>query len=491
MKPDRNGPRSRDSGEKYRHSSESKTESGAPVAEELNRLVALFQAGRHGELESQARALLARHPENGFAWKLLSAALHLQGKDTYESLQKAVECLPQDAELHSNLGNVLLDRGLMEKAIESYRRALAIRPDLAEAHYNLGVARQDQGKPDEAASGYRRALELKPDYAEAHNNLAFILLMQGKYERGWKEYEWHWQRTTGKPYVENPSQPGTLLPRPSSYLPVRFSGKRFFLLADQGIGDELCFLRFAPEIRRRGGWVAYRASPKLQSLLARSKDLDLVVGANECPPDIDHSFLVNDSPLVLGMRDHDPLPPPLPLAPLPEHTRRMRAQLEALGSGPFLGVTWWAGIPPMHGVKGTKFQFKQIPPAELAAALRQWPGQILVLQRNPSASEIDEFANALGRPVHDFSWANEDLEAMLALLSLLDDYVGVSNANMHLSAGLGKPCRVLVSRYPDWRWRAEAESSPWFPGYRAYRQGSDESWDEALEKLAQELALNR
>ena len=33
---------------------------------------------------------------------------------------------------------------------------------------------------------------------------------------------------------------------------------------------------------------------------------------------------------------------------------------------------------------------------------------------------------------------------MLALLSLIDEYVGVSNTNMHLRAGVGKTAKVLV-----------------------------------------------
>ncbi|MDP1683398.1 MAG: hypothetical protein Q8L39_16700 [Burkholderiales bacterium] len=40
---------------------------------------------------------------------------------------------------------------------------------------------------------------------------------------------------------------------------------------------------------------------------------------------------------------------------------------------------------------------------------------------------------------------NDDLESILALPDVLGEYVGVSNANMHLMAGLGKTARVLIS----------------------------------------------
>ena len=98
-----------------------------------------------------------------------------------------------------------------------------------------------------------------------------------------------------------------------------------------------------------------------------------------------------------------------------------------------------------------------------------------------------QFAATLGRPVHDLSALNEDLESMLVLLSLIDDYVGVSNTNMHLRAGAGKTARVLVPAPPEWRWMAEGKESPWFPGFSVYRQRYDGSWEGALAELQQDM----
>ena len=91
--------------------------------------------------------------------------------------------------------------------------------------------------------------------------------------------------------------------------------------------------------------------------------------------------------------------------------------------------------------------------------------------------------------MHDLSALNEDLEAMLALLALIDDYVGVSNTNMHLRAGVGKTARVLVPCPAEWRWMAQGDESPWFPGFKVYRQKTDGNWNEALGRLAADLQL--
>jgi len=151
-----------------------------PTSVEMNQLVALFNAGRHPELESHARLLVERHPDSGFAWKALGTSLQIQGKDALSALQKATELLPNDAEAHSNLGASLQAIGELDDAVASYRRALEINPDYAEAHSNLGNALRDLGHPDDAVACYRRALAIKPDYADAHSNLGDALRELGR-----------------------------------------------------------------------------------------------------------------------------------------------------------------------------------------------------------------------------------------------------------------------------------------------------------------------
>ena len=83
---------------------------------------------------------------------------------------------------------------------------------------------------------------------------------------------------------------------------------------------------------------------------------------------------------------------------------------------------------------------------------------------------------------------NEDLEGMLALVDLLDDYVCVSNTNFHLRAVRGRVGRVLAPNPPEFRWMAEGEESPWFPGTRVYRQTTNHDWNPAFAALERDLA---
>ena len=200
MKAGRNDPCPCGSGEKYKKCCQGKTEGTRPARRDVpstsayasapqsastpiafNALVALFNAGRHVELESQTRLLLEQHPDSGLLWKVLGAALQAQGKDALAALRRTTELLPDDADAHNNLGNLLRNLKQPEEAAASCRLALSIKPDFAEAHSNLGNALKDLGQLDDAVACYRVALQIKPAYAIAHFNLGNVLRDLGQF----------------------------------------------------------------------------------------------------------------------------------------------------------------------------------------------------------------------------------------------------------------------------------------------------------------------
>jgi len=223
--------------------------------------------------------------------------------------------------------------------------------------------------------------------------------------------------------------------------------------------------------------------------------------ASEGLPQADTVMLIGDLPYALneyakrrlaaGISDLSAAwpetPPPLELSAEAVRVEAMRLRLHEAGDPPYIGVSWRGGIPPREqGASGWNL-YKTIGLDALAGALRTIPGTIIALQRRPTRAELDAFAGMLGRPVHDFSEMNENLEDMLALLALIEDYVGVSNTNMHLRAGLGKAARVLVPQPAEWRWMVSGNRSPWFTDFSIYRQSNEGDWTEALARLKHDL----
>ena len=160
------------------------------VTQTIDTLLVLFNSGRHAEAEELARKTVGQNPSLGLAWKVLAAALAVQGRITESivPMQNAVALLPLDAETHRNLGNALRDLGRFHEAEASYRRALEIDPEYAEAHYNLGNALHALGRLSEAEESYRGALKINGGFAEAHYNLGNALAALGRLAEAEESY---------------------------------------------------------------------------------------------------------------------------------------------------------------------------------------------------------------------------------------------------------------------------------------------------------------
>jgi tetratricopeptide (TPR) repeat protein len=153
---------------------------GALSAQEIGALVGLLNQGRAREAEGHARTLLAKHPDAGMVWKILSVALVHQGKDALAELRRASELLPADGEAHRNLATAWRDRGQWTEALASLHRALELQPLDADAFAEAADAMRALGRCVEAVPLYERALLLDPKLVEARNNLgnAFLEMHQ-------------------------------------------------------------------------------------------------------------------------------------------------------------------------------------------------------------------------------------------------------------------------------------------------------------------------
>ena len=148
--------------------------------QELERLAALFKAGRLAEAESGALAATKRYPQAGKAWSLLGVVQKLQGKDALQAMEQAARLLPADARAQSNLGACLIEFERYADALPCLMRAAELAPQLADAHNNLGLAQKETGQPEAALQSLRRALQLQPGSERALNNLGNVLADLGR-----------------------------------------------------------------------------------------------------------------------------------------------------------------------------------------------------------------------------------------------------------------------------------------------------------------------
>lgn len=123
--------------------------------------------------------------------RLLEGACGSAGGRAEELCRRAIDIDPTCAEAQFNLGNVLLESGRLEAALERFGQATALDPEMACAWYNLGYVQEELGMLEGARASLSRVLALEPAHADAHFNLAAVcaaLGLEAEARRLWAAY---------------------------------------------------------------------------------------------------------------------------------------------------------------------------------------------------------------------------------------------------------------------------------------------------------------
>ena len=420
----------------------------------------------------------------------LGLALHGQRQfdDALGAWRIAVSLDPEDADIHNNLGMVLCDLRQYGDAEPALRRALELRPDYAGAMNNLGrilvwkgeydaaaalltracssdpenstywnslgVALRESGKIDRALAAFARALEIAPDLADAHVNRGQIMLLRGEYDAGWRELEWRLRH-----------------PRHAARDTARFwsggdiSDRTVLLWAEQGYGDAIQFIRYAPLVAARGARVIVQCRPALHALFGAIDGIAETVGPDDAPAHDCHAALMS-LPGILGCA-----PDPAPYLDAPAAM--------ALGAkqGRRVGLVW-AGNPDHANDRNRSHALRDFAPLVPKKA------EFYALQTGDAAMESapDGLAvTALGGCLANFL----DTAAALAAMDLV---IAVDTATAHLSGALGRPVWLILPPNPDWRWGAAGETTLWYGSMRLFRQMRSEAPAALFERIAGALA---
>lgn len=377
--------------------------------------------------------------------------------------QKSLTIVGNDPEVLNNLGFNYYCLHQYAEALKIYQNILSNIPNYAPTLLNMGMLFQAIENYD-AARDYFKQLISHPDYAmQAKNNLAYLELSVGNYPQGWHFYR------------ARPSMRNTNISSPDK-LPANLSNKKILLYKDQGIGDEVFFSRYIPVLQNSGANLSYYCDKKLIAIWQHNlADIDILIEKPNTQ-NFDYTVSIADLPELLLKNEQSHLPDSIQLKPDNGAIQRVENLLPQ-NTKPNIAVSWEAGV------RGHNMLYKQIPPDQLGKSLASLDANILVIQRNAKAKDIKALENNLGRKTFNYTYLNDNLEEMLAMLSLVDEYVCVSNTNFHLLNSLNRPANVLIPYPPEWRWTNIDGSSPWFPLARTFRQDSSGNWQDALNKL--------
>jgi tetratricopeptide (TPR) repeat protein len=419
----------------------------------------------------RARALAPHVPE---VHHNLGNILRDKGKldDALASYDEALRLRPEYAKAHINKGIALASRGSVGEALVSMRRGVELNPDFAEARNSLGTVLMAEGLLDDAVAEYERAIALKPDYPDARWNLSLHQLLCGDYERGWAEYEWRWRcpKTTPLPAQSQPRWDGAPL-----------AGRTILVHAEQGLGDTLHFVRYAPLLKALGGRVILQCQGVLIPLLRRCSGIDEFVAWRAPSPACDVWSPLMSLPALFHTA-LSTIPAEIPyLFADPERVDRWRRELAPL-SGFRIGIAWQGS--PRHA-----WDRHRSVPLSAFEPLARIPGvRLISLQKHHGAEQVRELKSVL--PLMEFDDSLDRDGAFTdtaAIIQNLDLVVTADSAVAHLAGGLGAPVWLALHHIPDWRWLLGRSDNPWYPTARLFRQPAVGAWGPVFRQIADEL----
>jgi tetratricopeptide (TPR) repeat protein len=435
----------------------------------------LNELGRFQEAAAACREALRLRPNYPEGYNNLGTALRglEQWEDAAACYRQALQLNPGLARARVGLAGCAWRQGRLDEALVLGQEVLRVHPDLAAAHSIMGTVFLTQGRLDEAGARFDRAIELEPTLPDAHLNRALVRLTQGNFEEGWREYEWRWKCSS---FVvrsfERPTWDGTSL-----------NGRSILLHAEQGLGDTVQFIRYAPLVRQRGGRVIVACPAGLVTLLSRCAGIDELVGQPDPVPECDTHAPLLSLPGIFGTTLAT-IPCDVPyLFPDKELIDRWRREL-AVFPGFKVGIAWRGNS--QHAMD----RYRSIPLAQFAPLALKGV-HLLSVQKGAGVEQIETLGGRftvidLGSRLDAITGGVMDTPAAMKSLDLV---ITADTAVAHLAGGLGVPVWVALPYAADWRWLLHREDSPWYPTMRLFRQPAPGQWEDVFARMAAELAV--
>jgi Flp pilus assembly protein TadD len=400
----------------------------------------------------------------------LAKALVLAGRyaEGLAHIEAAMPRWPDDPELLAWLGVAVAESRGPEAGLIHLKRACELAPRGANFQAMLGKLLRDAGRLAESRVSHEQVFRLDPHFEAARLNYAIALLHVGEMPAGWDAWDARPAVALELPKAryQRPLWTGTSEP-----------GASILLRAEQGFGDVIQFIRYAPLVAERGLKVFVECHRELQRLIRRVPAVEAVFEPGANLPDCRFHQLIMSLPRVFRTTLQT-IPAKVPYLSV---DAAMAGEWEAR-LGPRTGKVRvglaWAGRPTHTNDKNRSLALIDLAPLAVAAN-----AEFYQLQMGPAAGQ----ARPAGLTLLDHTAHFLDFCATAGLISQLDLVISVDTALVHLAGAMAKPVWTLLPFVPDWRWLESRTDSPWYPTMRLFRQPRIGDWGAAIAAAADAL----
>jgi hypothetical protein len=313
---------------------------------------------------------------------------------------------------------------------------------------------------------------LRPDYAHAQWNLALMLLLTGQFEAGWDKFQW-------RRLAELDAITDCQRHMPPTWDGGPFREKHLLIRTEQGLGDNLQFIRCVPQVKRLGGTITVEAPRALMALFSQIPEIDRLIESqpdSQDPCEYDLIAYIMDLPSILRTTLKTV---PVEVPYLYADIAKVNHWQPKLITPKFKVGVAWAGSSEHANDMNRSCSLDHF-----ASFTEISNVQLFSLQKGDHEQDLIRHDHL---PIVNIAPNLHSFADTAAVIDQLDLVISVDTAVLHLAGALAKPAWALIPFAPDWRWLLKREDSPWYPTLRLFRQTKPGQWEDVIEQVTESL----
>lgn len=404
--------------------------------------------------------------------ELFEQSMTLGHVDTDPVLQKILDLEPHNIFAHSQRVQMRARQGMLEESqvsLDALSRFATDQDPLL--WFCKGFLAQEKGQLSEALAHYNKALELDPHFIEAYGKSGGILLKLGQdLNEAWYRLEARFPQ-----FVERPAGP--------IWRGEDLSSKSLLIWAEQGIGDQFSFASMLRDLPTEAEKIYLEVEPKLFPLYQRSfPDLEIIKRPKALKTTADYNVpIANLAPVLRGSVADFQKTEPVHFKADPERVTYWSQWLSSLGPGPKVGLCWRSGarsvVRERDGLNLVK---------DLACLWSLSDVTFVNLFYGDGTGEINAVKDQFNKIVHTPPGLDQfnDIDDLAALITSLDQVVGIASAPVRLAQGLGTETILLYTGV------AGVVEKLWWPKSTYLERPVAQSWDRPVQELLSLISDN-
>lgn len=402
------------------------------------------------------------YPNDPVAYRGLASALGQQEKydESIALLQSAIPMFPENVSLWNVLSSLLIETGKLNEAEVFYKEAIRIDPKDFRLYNNYSLLLQGFDRNAEAEKLLKKSVRINSKHPEPRTGLGVLQLLLGNFREGWKNY---------RARSENLSASGSAhyITDLKTCREKNLENKTVFLMAEQGIGDEILFAWAFPAFLKQTKAPVIGCDKRLIPLFERTFP-DATVGSHatvtqqgylyrafpDLTPKIESGEIKADCRMIFGevaarqWRNKDDLQlNGEKLFKLDEDmVSNWKARLEGISKRPKIGISWTSGRT--HGTRKLLYQTIK----DLKPILETKGVDFINVQYGDVKDDIAFAKKEFGITIHDFDDLDlfNDIDSQMAMMSELDIVIGPASAPTMFAAAAGTPVWWMLRSVPWW-----------------------------------------